>query len=90
VSKSVIDGTSYDDEYHRDFFIDRKYFIRYSIPIDTRNFYAMVSLAIGPNYVPLKWLVSDETQSKLSMESTTEGVVHNLIMLDEYLAGGLV
>ncbi|MCW8209450.1 hypothetical protein D8B24_21120 [Verminephrobacter aporrectodeae subsp. tuberculatae] len=47
----------------------------------------MLSLAIGPNYVPMFWLVTKENESKFSMDSTTEAVVHNLAMLDEYLAG---
>jgi len=86
----VIDGVSYDNEYHQDFFVDRKHFIRYSIPIDTRNFYAMLSLAIGPNYVSMRWLVGDQNQSKFSMESTTEAVSQNLSMLDEYLSGRII
>ncbi|WP_265645314.1 hypothetical protein [Verminephrobacter aporrectodeae] len=87
VKTSVIDGKVYEDEYERIYFVARKYFINYSIPIDTRNFFAMLSLAIGPNYVPMRWLVTEENKSKFSMDSTTEAVVHNLAMLDEYLAG---
>lgn len=86
---SMIDGQVYEEAYEQVYFVARKYFIKYSIPIDTRNFYAMLSLAIGPNYVPMRWLVTEKNQSQFSMDSTTISVAHNLAMLDEYLAGRL-
>jgi len=89
INTSEINGAIYENDYEQNYFVARKYFIKYSIPIDTRNFYAMLSLGVGPGYVPMKWLVSEENESKFSMESTTEAVVHNLKMLDEYLAGRL-
>jgi len=89
VTTSVIDGKTYEDGYTQEFFVKRKYFIVISIPIDTRNFFASLSLGVGPGYAPLRWLVTEENQSKISMESTTEGVKKNLALLDEYLAGRL-
>ncbi|WP_265645315.1 hypothetical protein [Verminephrobacter aporrectodeae] len=90
VKTSVIDGRIYEEVYEKVYFVARKYFIKYGIPIDTRNFFAMLFLAIGPNYVPMFWLVTEENDSKFSMDSTTEAVTHNLAMLDEYLAGRLI
>ena len=89
IKTSVIDGQVYEEAYEQVYFVARKYFIKYSIPIDTRNFYAMLSLAIGPNYVPMRWLVTEKNQAQFSMDSTTKAVTHNLAMLDEYLEGRL-
>jgi len=90
VHASMIDGINYEETYSMKYLVDKKNFIRYHIPIDTRNFYAYLCLGVGPEYVNMQNLVSEENQSKFSMESTTEAVVHNLAMLDEYLAGRLV
>lgn len=89
IHTSVIDKSIYEDTYSVKYIIDRKYFFRYHIPIDDRNFYAMLEFGIGPEYEEIRSLVSEENQSKFSMDSTTEAVVHNLKMLDEYLAGRL-
>jgi hypothetical protein len=89
INTSEINGVTYENDYVKNYFVARKYFIQYGIAIDTRNFFSMLSLGIGPGYVPMRWLVTEENKSKFSMESTTEAVVHNLAMLDEYLAGRL-
>lgn len=86
---SNIDGVIREEVCLQTYFVARKHFIQYAIAIDTRNFYSMLSLAIGPHFVNMRWLVSEENESKFSMESTTEAVVHNLAMLDEYLGGRL-
>ncbi|MCW5223538.1 hypothetical protein D8B23_02550 [Verminephrobacter aporrectodeae subsp. tuberculatae] len=90
IRTSVIDGQIHEDVYEKVYFVARKYFIKYSIPIDTKNCFAMLSFAIGPNYVPMTWLVTEENESKFRVDNTTEAVVHNLAMLDEYLAGRLI
>lgn len=89
IHTSVIDGQTLEDGYSVKYIIDRKYFFRYFIPIDTRNFFAYLSFGIGPEYESMRSLVSESNQSKFSMESTTEAVESNLAMLDEYLAGRL-
>lgn len=89
IQKSYIADIECEEEYQQVYFVARKHFIQYSIAIDTRNFYSMLSLAIGPHFVNMRWLVSERNESKFSMESTTEAVTHNLAMLDEYLAGRL-
>jgi hypothetical protein len=89
IQKIYIDGKEYEEEYQQVYFVARKHFIQYSIAIDTRNFYSMLSLAVGPHFVNMRWLVTEENESKFSMDSTTEAVEHNLAMLDEYLAGRL-
>lgn len=89
VHSSVVDGITCEETYSMKYLIDKKILIRYHIPIDTRNFYACLCLGIGPEYVNMRNLVSEEDQYKFSMESTTEAVFHNLAMLDEYLAGRL-
>jgi hypothetical protein len=90
VHSSIVDGMNCEETFSMKYLIDKKNFIRYHMPIDTRNFYAYLCLGIGPEYVNMRNLVNEENQSKFSMESTTEAVVHNLAMLDEYLAGRLL
>lgn len=89
VHTSLMDGITCEDTYSMKYLIDKKNLIRYHIPIDARNFYACLCLGVGPEYVNMRNLVSEKNQYKFSMESTTDAVVHNLAMLDEYLAGRL-
>lgn len=89
IHATIIDGKTCDESYSVKYIIDRKRSIRYFIPIDTRNFYAMLCLGVGPEYEDMRSLVSESNQKKFSMESTKEAIENNLSMLDEYLAGRL-
>jgi hypothetical protein len=84
IKTSKIDGKIYENDYVQTYFVARKNFIQYSIPIDRCNFFAGLLLGVGPHFVPLGWLLSEALENELSMESTTDAVLHNLVMLDDY------
>jgi hypothetical protein len=58
------------------FLIDRKHVIEYSIPID----------GVGPCFVfPIDLMNEEQAKDfNFSMDSTTEAVEHNLVLLDKY------
>ena len=68
--------------------LDKKYAVKYSIPTAIRTF-AGLWIGIGPEYVPIEWVVNKEVAKIFNGDSTTEAITHNLAMLDEYLAGRL-
>ncbi|UFH58042.1 hypothetical protein [Sulfurovum mangrovi] len=82
---SFIIRTVNKDNYTVDFLIDRKQIIRYSIPLDTRNCFAMVFLGIGPCFVSPHTLFGFNEGERFSKNSTTEAVEQNLKLLDQYL-----
>ena len=67
------------------FLIDRKHVIRYGISQDREFWLAAVSLAIGPHYFGASDFWSYENSDRFTLEATTEGVEHNLKLLDEFL-----
>ena len=89
IHTTVIDGVVYKDTYSVKYLIDAKHAFCYHIPIDNRNFYAYLALGVGPEYVAIQYLVNEENRDKFSMDSAVEGIIHNLKMLDYYLAGHL-
>jgi len=79
-------GVDEGDYCYANFLIDKKTVIRYSIPASIRTF-AVLWLGVGPEFAPVEYLL---TEKKIfSGDTTKEAVVHNLKMLDEYLAGRL-
>jgi hypothetical protein len=78
-------GNDEGDHYFVNFLLDRKYVLKYSIPTAIRTF-ALLSLGVGPEFVPLELLVSEDRMHEFnfSMDSTTEAVEHNLALLDKY------
>jgi len=89
IHTNVIDGVVYKETYSVKYLIDAKHAFCYHIPIENRNFYAYLALGVGPEYIAIRYLVNKENEDKFSMESAVEGIIHNLKMLDEYLAGRL-
>lgn len=69
--------------------IDRKHVIEYFVATDQRNFFSCVLLGIGPKYVPLNWIVGEESDAKFRMGNTVDALEENLRLLDEYLDGHL-
>jgi hypothetical protein len=68
------------------FLIDRKHVIEYSIPIDRRNYFATLLVGVGPCFVfPIDLMNEEQAKDfNFSMDSTTEAVEHNLVLLDKY------
>lgn len=73
-----------NEQYAYDFLIDRKTVIRVHVPIDGRNLYAGVMIGVGPCFVRPFDLMSFEDAEKFSMDTTTEAVELNLMLLDAY------
>jgi hypothetical protein len=86
---SKVNEISCKDFYRQTFFIHNKYLIAVSIPIDRRNFFQSISLYTEEGFSILHSLLTEESQKKLTLNSTIEGVLHNLAILDLYLEGRL-
>ena len=67
------------------FLIDRRHVIRYGISQDRGRWLGAVSLAIGPHYFGAADFWSYEASQRFTLEATTEGVIKNLSLLDEFL-----
>lgn len=66
------------------FLLDRKQVIEYRIATDRGFFLSILSLAIGPHYfIPGEFWNYEDAQ-RFSLEPSTEAVVHNLKLLDEF------
>lgn len=70
------------------FLIDRKYVIRYGVCQDRGAWLGGLSLGIGPHYFGAADFWSYENSQRFTMEASTEGVVKNLALLDEFLGYG--
>lgn len=87
-SGTVGRGGDEGDYYYVSCLLDRKHVIKYSIPTAIRTF-AGLWVGIGPEYVPIEWVVNQVSAKRFNGDSTSEAVEQNLALLDEYLAGGL-
>lgn len=65
-------------------FLDKKHLIKYSLPNAMRTI-PIISIGVGPEYIPVQWFVDDEQSWKISWDQTSEAVVNNLIILDKFL-----
>lgn len=79
-------GVDEGDHYYANFLIDKKTVIKYSIPASIRTS-AGLWLGVGPEFIPIEHFLAEK--GICNGDSTTEAIVHNLKMLDEYLAGRL-
>ena len=66
------------------FLVDRKRVIKYSIGLDRECWLGAVALGIGPHYFGPAAFWSYDNMKRFSMEATTEAVIHNLKLLDEF------
>lgn len=76
-----------DDEwgwYCTHFLIAKKHVIRCGIGRDRGVWVGGVELAIGPHYFDPSAFWSFQDAERFTIESSTEGVVKNLILLDEF------
>lgn len=86
LASNVMEGESYS----MDFLIDRRLVIRCSLPIDKRNFYAVLLIGIGPHFVHPMMLMEYEEASRYSMDDGVEFVMRNFRLLDEHLERGIL
>ena len=67
------------------YLISRKHVIRYGIGEDRGGCVGGVELAIGPHYFGPADFWSYEASQRFTLEASTEGVIKNLRLLDEFL-----
>lgn len=73
-----------DDSFCTQFLIDRKHVIRYQIGTDRGVWLGALLLAIGPHYFGPADFWSYEASERFKMDASTDAVIHNLALLDEY------
>jgi len=71
--------------FYTHFLIDRKHVIRYGFGQDRGFWVGGVELGIGPHYFKAADFWSYEDSERFTLEATTDGVEHNLALLDEFL-----
>jgi hypothetical protein len=74
-----------DSGYFIRFLLDRKHVVEYRIAKDRGFFLSILSLAIGPHYFTPADFWDYENSQRFSLEASTEAIVHNLKLLDEFL-----
>lgn len=74
-----------DSGYFVRYLLDAKHVIEYRITNDRNFFLSIVSLAIGPHYFSPADFCDYENSQRFSLEASTEAIVHNLNLLDEFL-----
>jgi hypothetical protein len=67
------------------YLLDRTHVIRYGIGEDRGSFLGGLELAIGPHYFTPSAFWSYEASDRFTLEASTEGVIKNLRLLDEFL-----
>lgn len=66
--------------------VDRRHVLKYEIGSDREIWIGSISLAIGPHYFGPSDFWSYSDSERFSMDATTEAVVKNLMLLDEFWA----
>lgn len=74
-----------DSDYYVRFLLDRKHVLEYRITKDRGFLLSVVSLAIGPHYFIPADFWDYENSRRFKLESSTEAVVFNLKLVDEFL-----
>lgn len=74
-----------DEKYYVRFLLERKHVIEYAIVKDRNLYLSGVSLGIGPHYFGPADFWSFKDSERFTLEASTEGVKHNLALLDEFL-----
>jgi hypothetical protein len=70
--------------FYTHFLVDAVHVIRYGIGQDRGILLGGVEIAIGPHYFSPADFWSYENSERFTLEASTEGVVHNLKLLDEF------
>jgi hypothetical protein len=70
--------------YFTHFIVNRKHVIRYGFGRDREFMVGGVELGIGPHYFGAADYWSYENFQRFTIEASTEGVEHNLALLDEF------
>jgi hypothetical protein len=77
-----------DGECYIRFLMDRKHVIQCSILTDRGINLTAVLLAIGPHYFTATDFWSYENSRRFKIDASTESVIHNLRLMDEFLGYG--
>lgn len=67
------------------YLLDRKHVVEYRIANDRGFFLSILSLAIGPHYFNPGDFWDYENSERFKLEASTEAIVYNLTLLDEFL-----
>lgn len=68
------------------YLLDRRHVFEYRVERDRGYFLSTLSLAISPHYFPSEDFWSYDNSQRFKLEASTEAIVHNLKLLDEFLA----
>jgi hypothetical protein len=84
---SIFDDTSPDESgsYSVRFLLDRQHVVQYSIGQDRGVNLGALTMAIGPHYFRPADFWSYEAGTRFKIEASTDAVIHNLALLDEFL-----
>ncbi len=74
-----------DEGYFIRYLLDKTYVIEYRIANDRGYFLSILSLAIGPHYFPPGDFWDYKNSQRFNLEASTEAILHNLALLDEFL-----
>ena len=66
------------------FLVDKKHVIKYVIGVDRDIPLGVLLLAIGPHYFSASEFWDRKNADRFTLESSTDGVVRNLMLLDEF------
>jgi hypothetical protein len=66
------------------YLLDAKHVVEYRITSDRNFFISIPSLAIGPHYFAPMEFWDYQNSERFSLEASTEAIVHNLTLLDEF------
>jgi hypothetical protein len=78
-------GEDLGEDYFVRYLLDAKHAVEYRIERDRNFLLSVLSLAIGPHYFPPCDFWDYENSQRFKLEASTEAVVHNLTVLDEFL-----
>lgn len=67
------------------YLLDAKHVVEYRIANDRNIFLSVPSLAIGPHYFIPGIFWDYENSQRFNLDASTEAIVHNLKLLDEFL-----
>lgn len=72
-------------DYYVRFLLDRQHVVQYSVGRDREVNLGALTLAIGPHYFRPADFWSYEASTRFRIEASTDAVMHNLALLDEFL-----
>lgn len=75
---------SAENGYFVRFLVDRRHVVEYGIVQDRSCNLSSISLAIGPHYFGPADFWSYEASERFKMDASSDAVVHNLALLDEF------